>query len=120
MFCSFFTYYSIDLICNVLLIALFSYWFYCTFAENATSLLCSLLVNVEFKTVHSIIPCIVLCHRVYFPVQLQHAAVSLTNDEISAVLNHSDVDQMWARDLKPLLVVRYPGSAGSQAVQEVS
>lgn len=27
---------------------------------------------------------------------------------------------MWLRDLRPLLVTRYPGSAGSQAVQEVS
>lgn len=26
---------------------------------------------------------------------------------------------MWLRDLRPLLVTRYPGSAGSQAVQEV-
>uniref|UniRef100_A0A3Q4GRR4 Uncharacterized protein n=1 Tax=Neolamprologus brichardi TaxID=32507 RepID=A0A3Q4GRR4_NEOBR len=50
------------------------------------------------------------------PVQLYHTAVTLTQDEIRAALSHTDVEQMWQRDLRPLLVTRYPGSAGSQAV----
>ncbi|KAM9354888.1 glutaminyl-peptide cyclotransferase [Pholidichthys leucotaenia] len=49
---------------------------------------------------------------------LQHRAITLTEEEIRSVLSHTDLDKMWDRDLKPLLVVRYPGSAGSQAVQE--
>lgn len=35
-------------------------------------------------------------------------------------MSHTDLGQMWLRDLRPLLVTRYPGSAGSQTVQEVS
>lgn len=53
-------------------------------------------------------------------VQLQHRAITLTGDEIRTALAHTDLEQMWQRDLRPLLVTRYPGSAGSQAVQEVS
>lgn len=52
-------------------------------------------------------------------LQLQHRAITLTQDELHAALSHSDLEQMWQRDLRPLLVTRYPGSAGSQAVQEV-
>uniref|UniRef100_A0A4W6DWW0 Glutaminyl-peptide cyclotransferase n=1 Tax=Lates calcarifer TaxID=8187 RepID=A0A4W6DWW0_LATCA len=50
--------------------------------------------------------------------KLHHRAITLTQDEIRAALSHTDLDQMWQRDLRPLLVTRYPGSAGSQAVQE--
>lgn len=53
-------------------------------------------------------------------VQLKHKAGTLTQNEIDAALSHTDLDQMWQRDLRPLLVTRYPGSAGNQAVQEVS
>uniref|UniRef100_A0A1A8QTR9 Glutaminyl-peptide cyclotransferase n=1 Tax=Nothobranchius rachovii TaxID=451742 RepID=A0A1A8QTR9_9TELE len=49
--------------------------------------------------------------------KLQHRAVTLTEDEIRAALSHTDLEQMWQRDLRPLLVTRYPGSAGNQAVQ---
>lgn len=52
--------------------------------------------------------------------QHHHRAVTLTQDEIRAGLSHTDLETMWQRDLRPLLVTRYPGSAGSQAVQEVS
>lgn len=53
-------------------------------------------------------------------VQFQHQAITLTPEETRAVLSHTDLDQMWQRDLRPLLVTRYPGSTGSHAVQEVS
>ncbi|XP_061698919.1 glutaminyl-peptide cyclotransferase isoform X2 [Syngnathoides biaculeatus] len=33
-------------------------------------------------------------------------------------LSHTDLTQMWQRDLRPLLVPRYPGSTGSQTVQQ--
>uniref|UniRef100_A0A3Q0SDU0 Glutaminyl-peptide cyclotransferase n=1 Tax=Amphilophus citrinellus TaxID=61819 RepID=A0A3Q0SDU0_AMPCI len=52
------------------------------------------------------------------PAQLHHRAITLTQDEIRTALSHTDLEQMWQRDLRPLLVTRYPGSAGSQAVQE--
>ncbi|KAF7666924.1 hypothetical protein LDENG_00087770 [Lucifuga dentata] len=50
--------------------------------------------------------------------KLQHRAIILTADEIRSALSHTDLDQMWQRDLKPLLVTRYPGTAGSLAVQQ--
>lgn len=50
--------------------------------------------------------------------KLHHRAVTLTRDEIRTALSHTNVDQMWQRDLRPLLVTRYPGSAGNQAVQQ--
>ncbi|XP_017266852.1 glutaminyl-peptide cyclotransferase [Kryptolebias marmoratus] len=71
---------------------------------------CSLLIGVTFILHASGIP--------WTEEKLQHSAATLTNDEISAALSHTDLGQMWERDLKPLLVVRYPSSAGSQAVQE--
>ncbi|XP_037551480.1 LOW QUALITY PROTEIN: glutaminyl-peptide cyclotransferase [Nematolebias whitei] len=50
--------------------------------------------------------------------KLRHRAVTLTDDEIRAALNRTDLEEMWEKFLKPLLVVRYPGSTGNQAVQE--
>uniref|UniRef100_UPI0037E73732 glutaminyl-peptide cyclotransferase n=1 Tax=Semicossyphus pulcher TaxID=241346 RepID=UPI0037E73732 len=50
--------------------------------------------------------------------KLHHRALTLTQDEVQTALSHTDLDQMWERDLRPLLVTRYPGSPGSQAVQE--
>ncbi|XP_020500675.1 glutaminyl-peptide cyclotransferase [Labrus bergylta] len=50
--------------------------------------------------------------------KLYHRALTLTQDEVRTALSHTDLEQMWQRDLRPLLVTRYPGSAGSQAVQE--
>ncbi|KAE8289730.1 Glutaminyl-peptide cyclotransferase [Larimichthys crocea] len=50
--------------------------------------------------------------------KLHHQALTLTQEEISTALSHTDLAQMWLRDLRPLLVTRYPGSAGSQAVQQ--
>ncbi|XP_072313948.1 glutaminyl-peptide cyclotransferase [Eucyclogobius newberryi] len=50
--------------------------------------------------------------------KLQHRATILTPEEIQTALSHTDLGQMWQRDLRPLLVTRYPGSPGSQAVQE--
>lgn len=52
--------------------------------------------------------------------QLYHRALTLSQDEVSAALSHTSLDQMWQRDLRPLLVTRYPGSSGGQEVQEVS
>lgn len=53
-------------------------------------------------------------------LQLHHQALTLTEEEVRSSLSHTDVAQMWSRYLKPLLVIRYPGSPGSLAVQEVS
>lgn len=53
-------------------------------------------------------------------LQLYHRALTLSQDEVSAALSHTSLDQMWQRDLRPLLVTRYPGSLGGQEVQEVS
>ncbi|KAM6968481.1 glutaminyl-peptide cyclotransferase [Tautogolabrus adspersus] len=50
--------------------------------------------------------------------KFHHRALTLTQDEVHTALSHTDLEQMWQRDLRPLLVTRYPGSAGSQAVQE--
>ncbi|XP_041810210.1 glutaminyl-peptide cyclotransferase [Chelmon rostratus] len=50
--------------------------------------------------------------------KLHHRALTLTQGEVLTALAHTDLEQMWLRDLRPLLVTRYPGSAGSQAVQE--
>lgn len=50
--------------------------------------------------------------------KLQHSAIDLTEDEIRTALSHTDLEQMWQRDLRPLLVTRYPGSAGSRNVQD--
>ncbi|XP_061824579.1 glutaminyl-peptide cyclotransferase [Nerophis lumbriciformis] len=50
--------------------------------------------------------------------KFHHQAAPLTPDEIQTALSHTDLAQMWQRDLRPLLVTRYPGSTGSQAVQQ--
>ncbi|XP_037096458.1 glutaminyl-peptide cyclotransferase [Syngnathus acus] len=50
--------------------------------------------------------------------KLQHQAVTLTPSEIQTALTHTDLTKMWQRDLRPLLVTRYPGSPGSRAVQQ--
>lgn len=50
--------------------------------------------------------------------KLYHRALTLSQDEVSAALSHTSLDQMWQRDLRPLLVTRYPGSLGGQEVQE--
>ncbi|XP_068608328.1 glutaminyl-peptide cyclotransferase [Brachionichthys hirsutus] len=50
--------------------------------------------------------------------KLHHQALTLTQDEVRAALSHTDLDQMWLRDLRPLLITRYPGSTGSHTVQE--
>ncbi|XP_062324674.1 glutaminyl-peptide cyclotransferase [Osmerus eperlanus] len=50
--------------------------------------------------------------------KLQHKAATLSNSDITKAVAHTDVAQMWQRDLRPLLVTRYPGTAGSLAVQQ--
>ncbi|XP_003962610.3 glutaminyl-peptide cyclotransferase [Takifugu rubripes] len=50
--------------------------------------------------------------------KLHHQALTLTEEESRTALSHTDLGQMWSRHLKPLLVIRYPGSPGSLAVQE--
>lgn len=52
--------------------------------------------------------------------KLHHQALTLAEDEILTALSRTDLAQMWSSYLKPLLVIRYPGSPGSLAVQEVS
>uniref|UniRef100_A0A674AWL2 Glutaminyl-peptide cyclotransferase n=1 Tax=Salmo trutta TaxID=8032 RepID=A0A674AWL2_SALTR len=42
--------------------------------------------------------------------------ITLSSSDITRVLSHTDLNQMWQRDLRPLLVSRYPNSAGSLAV----
>lgn len=55
-----------------------------------------------------------------FSLQLKHEATTLSSSELSSVVSRTDLDRMWQKDLKPMLVVRYPGSTGSQNVQQVS
>ncbi|KAJ3613790.1 hypothetical protein NHX12_020036 [Muraenolepis orangiensis] len=50
--------------------------------------------------------------------KLTHRASTLTTEQIRTALAHTDLDQMWQRDLTPLLVTRYPGTPGSLAVQQ--
>lgn len=74
---------------------------------------------VLLKKKRHLFPCwifIVSC----VPPQLHHQALTLTEEESRTALSHTDLAQMWSRHLKPLLVIRYPGSPGSLAVQEVS
>lgn len=86
------------------------------------------LLQVYFLPKYELKPVLFLVHfssRVvcFLPlglVQLHHRAITLTQDETRTALSHTDLEQMWQRDLRPLLVSRYPGSTGSQAVQEVS
>ncbi|KAG5265890.1 hypothetical protein AALO_G00247460 [Alosa alosa] len=50
--------------------------------------------------------------------RLFHKPSTLTADSLKDVLAHTDLTRMWQTDLTPLLVTRYPGSAGSLAVQK--
>ncbi|KAJ8393015.1 hypothetical protein AAFF_G00069190 [Aldrovandia affinis] len=50
--------------------------------------------------------------------KLHHKASTLSSDDITRVLSRSDLERMWEKDLRPMLVTRYPSSAGSQAVQQ--
>ncbi|XP_056624133.1 glutaminyl-peptide cyclotransferase [Triplophysa dalaica] len=50
--------------------------------------------------------------------KLKHEASTLSSSELRSVVAQTDLDRMWQNDLKPMLVVRYPGSSGSQAVQQ--
>ncbi|XP_017332703.1 glutaminyl-peptide cyclotransferase isoform X1 [Ictalurus punctatus] len=50
--------------------------------------------------------------------KLYHKVSTLSSDDLASVLAQTDIDRMWKNDLKPMLVVRYPGSPGSQAVQQ--
>ncbi|XP_019940200.2 glutaminyl-peptide cyclotransferase [Paralichthys olivaceus] len=71
---------------------------------------------------HTVVICFIFIHCStaipWTQEKLHHRAITLTQDEIRVALSHTDLEQMWQRDLRPLLVTRYPGSAGSQAVQE--
>ncbi|KAL2099130.1 hypothetical protein ACEWY4_005610 [Coilia grayii] len=50
--------------------------------------------------------------------KLYHKATTLSSEDVRKVLAHTDLARMWKTDLQPLLVTRYPGSAGSLAVQK--
>ncbi|XP_066536991.1 glutaminyl-peptide cyclotransferase [Hoplias malabaricus] len=50
--------------------------------------------------------------------KLYHKASTLSSEELLNVMGNTKIDRMWDKDLKPMLVVRYPGSAGSQAVRQ--
>ncbi|KAL0969261.1 hypothetical protein UPYG_G00224670 [Umbra pygmaea] len=50
--------------------------------------------------------------------KISHRPSTLSSSDIASVLSHTDLNQMWQRDLRPLLVTRYPSSAGSLAVQQ--
>ncbi|XP_028856462.1 glutaminyl-peptide cyclotransferase [Denticeps clupeoides] len=51
-------------------------------------------------------------------LKVYHKASTLSPDDLTRVLSHTDLTRMWQKDLRPLLVTRYPGSAGSVAVQQ--
>ncbi|XP_062863395.1 glutaminyl-peptide cyclotransferase [Trichomycterus rosablanca] len=51
--------------------------------------------------------------------KLYHRANSLSSAELTRVSANTNIDRMWKNDLKPMLVVRYPGSAGSHTVQQL-
>uniref|UniRef100_A0A8C9V286 Glutaminyl-peptide cyclotransferase n=1 Tax=Scleropages formosus TaxID=113540 RepID=A0A8C9V286_SCLFO len=50
--------------------------------------------------------------------QLYHKPSTLSADDITRVLAHTDLDRMWQKDLRPMLVPRYPSSPGSLSVQQ--
>ncbi|XP_072545589.1 glutaminyl-peptide cyclotransferase [Salminus brasiliensis] len=50
--------------------------------------------------------------------KLYHKASTLSSSDLTSILANTNIDNMWETDLKPMLVVRYPGSTGSQAVQK--
>ncbi|KAL7873235.1 hypothetical protein AOLI_G00123060 [Acnodon oligacanthus] len=60
----------------------------------------------------------VSAHIPWTQEKLYHKANTLSSSDLLRVLAHTNIDHMWEKDLKPMLVVRYPGSAGSQAVQQ--
>ncbi|KAM6912599.1 glutaminyl-peptide cyclotransferase [Xenentodon cancila] len=74
------------------------------------------------RSFYATIICVTFIHYIngipWTQEKLQHRAATLTEDEVHVALSHTDLEQMWQRDLTPLLVTRYPGSAGSQAVQQ--
>ncbi|CAB1330762.1 unnamed protein product, partial [Coregonus sp. 'balchen'] len=47
----------------------------------------------------------------HLSVQIGHKPSTLSSSDITRVLSHTDLNQMWQRDLRPLLVSRYPISA---------
>ncbi|XP_027027876.2 glutaminyl-peptide cyclotransferase isoform X1 [Tachysurus fulvidraco] len=60
-----------------------------------------------------------ICAQIHWTQEkLYHTANTLSSDDLINVLAQTDIDRMWKNDLKPMLVVRYPGSPGSQAVQQ--
>ncbi|KAB5562294.1 hypothetical protein PHYPO_G00016240 [Pangasianodon hypophthalmus] len=60
-----------------------------------------------------------ICAQIHWTQEkLYHKASTLSSDDLISVLAQTDIDRMWKNDLKPMLVVRYPGSPGSQAVQQ--
>lgn len=72
--------------------------------------------------IYSVAVCLTFFHRTrglpWPEEKLHHQALTLTEDETRSALSHTDVGQMWSSFLTPLLVIRYPGSPGSLAVQE--
>ncbi|KAG9336117.1 hypothetical protein JZ751_002464 [Albula glossodonta] len=50
--------------------------------------------------------------------KLYHKPSTLSTDDITRVLAQTDLDRMWQKDLRPMLVTRYPSSPGSQSVQQ--
>ncbi|KAG7465760.1 hypothetical protein MATL_G00156970 [Megalops atlanticus] len=50
--------------------------------------------------------------------KLYHKASVLSPADITKVLSHTDLDRMWQKDLRPMLVPRYPSSTGSQSVRQ--
>lgn len=47
-----------------------------------------------------------------------HQPSTLSSEDLKAVLAHTDLARMWSTDLQPMLITRYPGSPGSEAVQK--
>ncbi|KAG7276605.1 hypothetical protein CRUP_024326 [Coryphaenoides rupestris] len=80
------------------------------------------MTEVTMRLLHALGVCGLLINCIsgipWTQEKLTHRAVTLTAGEINSVLAHTDLEQMWQRDLTPLLVTRYPGTAGSLAVQQ--
>ncbi|XP_064784511.1 glutaminyl-peptide cyclotransferase-like [Oncorhynchus masou masou] len=50
--------------------------------------------------------------------KIGHKPSTLSSSDITRVFSHTDLNQMWQRDLRPLRVSWYPNSAGSLAVHQ--
>lgn len=66
---------------------------------------------------------LIVIARTTFPffsfLQYSHQPRILHSDTIQKVAANTDVSEMWENDLRPILIERYPGSAGNYIVRQV-